>query len=370
MIENKEYLTEQLITYIGNKRKLLSFIEKGIDYVKSNLNKEKLIMLDGFAGSGIVSRFMKQHALILHSNDLEKYSYIIGECYLSNLSDNDLDYIKTKNKELNELKYRTDLGIGIIEKLYAPKDTDNIKDGERTFYTNENAKIIDNIRRSIDLIIDREDMKKYFIAPLLSEASIHTNTSGVFKGFYKSKSTGIGKFGGDGENALNRILGEITLPLPVLSNNECEYKMFNKDTNQLVIDNEIEYDVVYLDPPYNQHPYGSNYHMLNTIYTYEEPKKISKVSGIPTNWNKSDYNKKQSAITSFKELIENTHSKFILISYNNEGIIPTNDIIDILESYGIVSLLDTDYNTFRGCRNLRDRNIKVKEQLYILEKNK
>ena len=57
--ENAEYLSEQLITYLGNKRSLLNFIGKAVDTVKKRLNKEKLRVFDVFSGSGIVSRYLK-----------------------------------------------------------------------------------------------------------------------------------------------------------------------------------------------------------------------------------------------------------------------------------------------------------------------
>ncbi|MDR0684304.1 MAG: DNA adenine methylase [Spirochaetaceae bacterium] len=38
----------------------------------------------------------------------------------------------------------------------------------------------------------------------------------------------------------------------------------NGDSNK-IINNIPEVDLAYLDPPYNQHPYGSNYFMLNLI---------------------------------------------------------------------------------------------------------
>ena len=38
---------------------------------------------------------------------------------------------------------------GIICKLYAPKNTKDIKEGERCFYTRENALIIDTLRKYI-----------------------------------------------------------------------------------------------------------------------------------------------------------------------------------------------------------------------------
>ena len=85
--ENKDYLTQQIITYIGNKRSLLKFITKGIDIVRNELNKEKLSMFDVFSGSGIVARYFKQYAKTLLINDLEKYTKVINECYLANTSE-------------------------------------------------------------------------------------------------------------------------------------------------------------------------------------------------------------------------------------------------------------------------------------------
>ncbi|MCK9446640.1 DNA adenine methylase [bacterium] len=367
-MEKKEYLTKHLITYIGNKRTLLNFIGKGLDIVKNDLGKDKLMTFDGFAGSGVVSRFLKQHSHTLFSNDYEYYSYLIGDTYLTNKSNVDINYITNIINELNEKKFRTDLGPGIIETLYAPKETTNIQLGERTFYTNENAKIIDNIRRTIDEIVEDENMKKFFISPLLIKSSIHNNTSGVFKGFYKDSETGIGKFGGNGENALERIKGEINIDIPIFSEYECYTKVFNMDINKLIIDMEETMDVTYYDPPYNQHPYGSNYFMLNVIAKYEEPKDISNVSGIPKDWKKSAYNKRNDAIESFDHLIKNTKSKFILLSYNNEGIINTEELKSIMGKYGDIDLIKQEYNTFRGSRNLKDRSNKVDELLYILKK--
>ena len=75
--------------------------------------------------------------------------------------------------------------------------------------------LIDTYRALIDEWVTEEGLKKFFLAPLITEASIHVNTSGVFKGFYKDKRTGIGCFGASGKNALKRILGRIELKAPV-----------------------------------------------------------------------------------------------------------------------------------------------------------
>jgi adenine-specific DNA-methyltransferase len=360
-----DYLKDQLITYLGNKRSLLNFIDNVVNLVKEELKKEKLIIVDGFTGSGAVARYFKKHATKLITNDLEEYSKIINESFLTNKKDVDYDEIIKYINLLNEKKFRTDLGEGIIEKLYAPKNSKNIQEGERCFYTNENAKIIDNIRRTIDLEVP-EHIKKYVLSILLYKASVHNNTSGVFKGFYKGKKSPIGKFGGEGENALQRILGEITLEPIILSDDECESVCYQKDINVLM--NELsQLDLVYYDPPYNQHPYGSNYHMLNTILKYVEPKEISDVAGIPVDWKKSLYNKQKHALSTFTELINKTDSKYIMISYNNEGFIKYDEMLEMCEKKGDVRVFDCVYNTFRGSRNLKKRDIKVTEYIFLIK---
>jgi adenine-specific DNA-methyltransferase len=217
------------------------------------------------------------------------------------------------------------------------------------------------IERDID-----EKHRLYCLANLIVQASIHNNTSGVFKGFHKKD--GIGHFGGAGENALTRILGEITLEVPLFSEVENTTFVYCRDINELV--KEIEpVDLAYFDPPYNQHPYGSNYFMLNIINGGKPIAIQNGVSGIAKNWQKSDYNKKIPAEQAMNDLIKNTKAKYILISYNDEGIISIEKFEKIVSKHGAWELLEQEYNTYRGSRNLRDRSNKIKELLWLIKKN-
>lgn len=360
-MEDEKYLTEQIITYLGNKRKLLEHIASEVEMALSEMGLDKAIICDLFSGSGVVSRRLKQYASRLYANDLEMYSYIINDCYLTNKEDFNEDFY-------NELKSKIDtkeLIEGIITNNYAPKDDNNIQEGERAFYTHENAMIIDTIRNAIDEV--PESYKKFFLAPLLYEASVHANTSGVFKGFYKSKTKNVGKFGGEAGNALERITGKIELEKPVLSNYDCDVKLFIEDANVLV-KHLRNIDITYIDPPYNQHPYGSNYFMLNTIIKNEVGPNISEVAGIPDDWNKSDYNKKNKALTAFEQLVSDIDSKYLIISYNNEGFITLEEMQSMLSKYGELKTKEIDYVAFRGSRNLKDRNAHTTEYLFTLKK--
>ncbi|MCD7799129.1 MAG: DNA adenine methylase [Akkermansiaceae bacterium] len=361
--EYPAYLSEQIITYIGNKRSLLDFIEKGIHFVCRRLGKNKISSLDAFSGSGIVSRYLRRFSSSIHCNDLEDYSRVINECYMTNESSVDLLLLKSELSSLHQ-KIEDSWSEGIVTEMYAPADEKHITQIDRVFYTRRNAIYIDTARQAIDDI--EPELRKFFLAPLLYEASVHNNTSGVFKGFYKNHK-GIGQFGGHGRKALTRILGDIELKLPVFSRFDVDCHIHQQDARQLM--NTIpEVDFAYFDPPYNQHPYGSNYFMLNIITNNKKPEAFSRISGIPDNWNRSPYNKRQSAQDELFSTIRACPAKFILISYNSEGFIRYDDFIRFLSKIGRVHLLQTDYNTFRGCRNLKERSIKVTEFLFLVEK--
>jgi len=361
------FFSSHLITYIGNKRRLLPFLYQGFSRIRDRIGKDKLVIFDGFVGSGASARLLKAFASELHVNDLEDYAQTINRAYLANRSDVDLGKLAEYIDWLNENKLKAKVRrIGFIEQNYAPKDDSNVQPGERVFYTNTNARIIDNVRRLIDEI--PEPYRTLALASLLVRASVHTNTSGVFKGFHKRD--GIGHFGGQGENALTRIKREISLDTPIFSDFECEVFVHKQDINTLVCDSKLpEFDLVYYDPPYNQHPYGSNYFMLNLINSGKDQEIQDGVSGIARDWNKSAYNKRRVAEDAMDNLLRDTRARFIAVSYNDEGIIPIESFKQILSRYGHWELMEQDYNTYRGSRNLCDRSIKVKELLWILEKN-
>lgn len=362
--ENPAFLTDQLLTYIGNKRSLLRLIDGAAEQIQTRLGR-KMIVLDAFSGSGVVSRLLKARAKVVIANDLESYARVMSECYLTNYTDVDMCEVRAMIEEVNSKVddgYRVD---GFIEELYAPKDDNNIRGGERVFYTRDNARRLDAYATLVHQLDDR--LKPFLLAPLLSRASVHANTSGVFKGFYKDKETGVGRFGGNAQDALLRILGTIRIPAPVLSEYEAEKRVLQIDANELP-DHTGPVDVAYLDPPYNQHPYGSNYFMLNLLTDYRKPEEISQVSGIPVNWNRSRYNVRKYSPNLMRDLVSSLNATFLIISFNDEGYIHPLEMAEILGSVGKVTEFQAKYNTFRGSRNLRNRSAHVTEHLFLVEK--
>jgi len=358
-----DYLSDQILTYLGNKRALLGFIGEGLAIAKEQLGRDKISFCDIFSGSGIVARYAKSHSNFIIANDLEEYSRVSNLCYLTPETPALRAQICKYHKRL--LRAIRTPREGFVAELYAPRDDSAIQKGERAFYTRANAQYIDTARQAIDELVP-EALRVFFIAPLLHSASVHANTSGVFKGFHKDKF-GIGHFGGRGENALARICQPITLEMPILSPLDVPFIVTQRDANALARDIG-HIDVCYLDPPYNQHPYGSNYFMLNLIARYERPCDISAVSGIPTDWHRSDYNSAVRASEAFFDLCGALKARFLLISYNDEGFIKFGEFKRGLAKLGRVTALQKRYNTYRGSRNLRARATHVKEFLFVVEK--
>jgi adenine-specific DNA-methyltransferase len=303
--------------------------------------------VDAFSGSGVVSRMLLKHCNKLFVNDLEKYCEILSHCFLKTPPWADQHDIIQHIDAMNICPDK----IGFITELYASED--------RCFYTPENGRRIDGMLDYIDKNVPKH-LKSYCLGPLIVKASIHTNTSGVFKGFHK------GGWGGKGGHAQDRITKRIDVECPLWIEPGKDVEVFREDACDFL--RKIpQVDLIYLDPPYNQHPYGSNYFMLNLICTNERPRTISKVSGIPGNWNKSQYNYKNK----IKDAMELTlklateKAKHTLVSYNNEGFITPKEWEEILKPYKYEKI-EIDYNTYKGSRNLKNRSTKVTEFLFII----
>ena len=365
-VENQDYLSSQIVTYLGNKRALLQPIDSALRQAKRRLGKRLLRVFDPFSGSGIVSRFLKAHASYIASNDIEDYAAVIGRCFLTNKGNINYVLLSAIVEDINNRTATESTQPGFFEEIYAPGDEDQILEADRVFYTPDNARRLDGYRRMIDTA--PVEFRDLLLGPLLSEASIHANTAGVFKGFYKNRATGIGQFGGSGSDALVRIKGQIKLAAPVLSNFECEYEVFQGDANTVAV-GIAPVDIAYIDPPYNQHPYGSNYFMLNLLVNYERPEEISRVAGIPRDWRRSDYNIRAKSLPLLRRLLNSINAPFLLVAFNDEGFIPIEEMNSMLSELGSVEVIKTRHAAFRGSRNFKKRPLHVTEHLFLVERH-
>ena len=150
-LENPDYLTRQLVTYIGNKRGLLGPIGRAIETVKKRLNKTRLRAFDAFSGSGVVSRYLKAHASYLASNDIEDYATVISRCYLRNRSTVDMAALEQTVDGLNARVERERLPTGFIREPEEMRSTLNRLGTVHTFETLQHLSRKQKLARQIAL---------------------------------------------------------------------------------------------------------------------------------------------------------------------------------------------------------------------------
>ena len=181
-------------------------------------------------------------------------------------------------------------------------------------------------------------------------------------------------YGGKKKVDLHRITGEILPELPILTQHKANVKISQMDTNEWV-KTLPQVDLMYYDPPYNKHPYNIYYFLLDIINNWDTDIEIPDTyRGQPKNWIKSPFCSFVKAKESFDDLIKNTKAKYILVSYNNKGIIPLNELDEILEKYGELRKIPVEhcvYNKLIGiaAKKRKKENKKVEEFLWLLKKN-
>ena len=377
----EKYLSGQIITYMGNKRKLLPVIGELVDKIQMELGRS-LTIGDGFAGSGIVSRLLKTKASELYTNDLAGYSRTLNTCYLATPDAETLTQIELYVMAANKLASAAGTSAQAsaagtsanawISGNWAPA-TPEITEHDRVYFTYENGKRIDVLRDYITTLPPL--YQPYLLAPLLVECSIHNNTNGQFSAFYKDANADKGAYGGKGGVDLKRIIQPITLPLPLFDPHPCKTVISQMDTNAWAKNLKQKLDIVYYDPPYNKHPYNIYYFLLDVINTWDKTIAIPATNrGQPDDRIKSVYNSFNKATEALEDLLIHTKASYIILSYNDGGIIPIPTLDALLAKHGQeVDKIPIDhktYNRLKGISNYkREKEYKaVKEFMYVVKK--
>ncbi|MEO7716688.1 MAG: DNA adenine methylase [Capsulimonas sp.] len=342
-----DYLYSQLIPYLGNKRKLLPLIAAAV----MSTGETQGVFADLFAGSGVVSRWAKQKGYQVVANDWEPYAETINGCYIG------LNAAPEGGAELLEdLNALPPVDHGYISDNYCPVDDEHPDpDRERCFFTHENGARLDAIRETIAQWKDQglltPEMHAYLVAPLLYAASYASNTSGIFKAYHRG-------WGGKTGDALYRILSDLRVPTPVLYDSPHSHRVTCMDAGRLaanwsaIVDQPMT--IAYLDPPYNQHPYSSNYHLLNTLALWDKPE-IGPVargtkSAIRKDWRldrRSPFNRKRLALDALTSLVDALPARWALISYSTHGNIPADTLLEAMAARGAATLLPSRYHRYR-----------------------
>ena len=185
------------------------------------------------------------------------------------------------------------------------------------------------------------------LANLLHKMSVHNNTSGIMISFHAG-------FGGGTKTALSRIMKPIKLDIqPFFNGIPGQY--FNDYAESLFDKYSLpDQDIIYIDPPYTAHQYSAYYHLLNSAYLNDkiDPGNISdhnRKSGIRKDYNKSNFCYKDTCKNAFKKLLSTIKAKYVIFSYNDEGIIKIDTFIEIIKEYfKFIKINKISYTKYQG----------------------
>ena len=306
--------------YIGNKTNLLTNIEQ---VIKENCDGTEKVFCDMFSGTSSVARFFKNKYKII-SNDLLYFSYVLQKATIENNDIPSFEKLKDKYKidnvfnflEREEIKHIE--GKKFIYDNYSPNDN-----CERMYLTTENAQRIDLIRNYVEkwknenLLSESEYF--YLLASLIEGVPFVSNITGTYGAYLKQWD--------------KRAFKKFEMIRLNVNNNNEDNECYREDANELI--KKISGDILYIDPPYNSRQYLPNYHLLETIARYDEPKINGKTGIRDYNEEKSNYCIKSKVYEELDNLIKNAKFKNIIMSYNQEGILSEKEIEIILKKYGI-----------------------------------
>ncbi|MBR6755384.1 MAG: DNA adenine methylase, partial [Peptococcaceae bacterium] len=308
--------------FIGNKTNLLKNIDR---VISENTTGNEKIFCDIFSGTGSVARYFKPRYEV-HSNDALHFSYVIQKATVENNSKPVFSKLKAMGIE-DPFKFLEETQIEILDynddryfitKNYTPHD-----DCERMYVSNKNALRIDFIRNTIEL------WKK---ENLITELEYYYLLAGLIEGVpYISNITGT--YGAYLKHWDKRTFKDLEMARLDVIDNKRNNKSYNVDANKLI--EEIDGDILYLDPPYNSRQYAPNYHLLEMISKYDYPK-IYGVTGMRPYYDlKSPFCVRNEVCEAFEDLISKAKFSNIVMSYSSDGLMNCSEIEKILKKYGI-----------------------------------
>jgi adenine-specific DNA methylase len=314
-----------VMNYIGSKQSLLDFLETTIEEFTGYKEGDSFVFGDLFAGTGVVGQRYKEKGHSVISNDIQYYSYVLNKHYIENIPELDDSLLEYFNN-LNPVK-------GFIYNNYCEGSGSG-----RNYFTNENGMKCDAVRIELERLYRageiNDNLYFYYLASLINSIDKYANTASVYGAFLKHIKKPAQK--------------EFMLELLPVGNGNIG-KVYNEDINELI--KKVGGDVLYIDPPYNNRQYCSNYHVLETIAKYDTPK-LRGVTGLrDETYQKSKYCSKRTVIDIFEDLIKNADFKYIILSYNNEGFMDLKTIKDIMSKYGEYDFFTKEYRRFKADRD-------------------
>lgn len=309
-----------MIKYLGSKRTLVDVLGNIVEAVEAR------DAVDMFTGTTRVAQEFKRRGIEVTAVDVATYSGILSDCYIAtDATDVDEAELSAILEELDRLPgtpgYFTET-FCVQSRYFQPKN------GER----------VDAIRDRLEAVYRDHPLFPVLLTSLMLAADRVDSTTGVQMAYLKQWAA--------------RAHNDLEMRRPDLLAGTGH--TVRGDATELVR-TLPRTDLMYLDPPYNQHRYFTNYHIWETLVRWDSPEHYGiacKRIDSRDESTKSVFNKKREMPIAFRELLLNTNADTVVVSYNDESWITADQMMDALHSAGHedVRMVAFDYKRYVGAQ--------------------
>lgn len=308
-----------MIKYIGSKRTLLPAIVRAVGAVKDARS-----VADLFSGTSRVGHSLKRAGYRVIANDHNAYAHTLATCYVAADRARVEADARTLIGELNRLPG----SAGYFTETFCVKSR---------FFQPKNGERVDAMRERVEQLGLDPTLRAVILVSLMEAADRVDSTCGLQMAYLKKWAP----------RAFNDL--ELRMPdvLPEVTHGRCEAK--NLDVTEAA--RAISTDVAYLDPPYNQHSYLSNYHIWESLVLWDKPEVYGTAcKRVDCRTRKSDFNFKQRFRGALEAVVDAVDAKVFVVSFNNEGAIDRADMEALLSRRGRVHVLAHDTKRYVGAQ--------------------
>jgi adenine-specific DNA-methyltransferase len=348
------------IEFLGHKKSLLQFL---LTNIEREVNAEPSDLADLFCGTSAVSAAFKRRGYRVIANDQLVWCSTSAEAVLLNDGEPFFEGVaplieKKPNSLLGSTIYDDVLDHlnalppreGFIYWNYSPASKRR-GEFERMYFTEKNAGRIDAIRAKIrewEVRLTRGE-RGLLLWDLIRAANAVSNIAGTYGCYLKYWK--------------ERALQPLALTGTTISPSLLQHEVFCQEANQLAPN--IRSSIIYADPPYTKRQYAAYYHVLETIAVGDEPSLEGSTGLRPWQDKASDYCYKSKAPNALEDLVSKLNCEHFFLSYNADGQIPHNVILEILSKFGKPNFFEKPYRRYKSSGRPH-KGESVVERLYHL----
>ncbi len=335
-----------MIKYIGSKRVLAPrIVETILASWRSRApgSARPPRVLDLFSGTSRVGHALKRAGCAVVANDHNAYAHALARCYVqTDSNDRLLGHVSRLVGELNRL------AASLPERPAAAEPTGGYMHDtfclRSRFFHPSNGRRIDACRERIaewraGKEID-EETESVLLVSLMEAADRVDSTTGLQMAYLKKWAP--------------RAFKPLSLRVPDLLSRPAGGRCtaLHLDAIDAVRSPEAgACDVAYLDPPYNQHAYLSNYHVWETLVRWDRPEVYGVAcKRVDCRERKSVFNTRAGAPAIMEALIDSIRSPVLVVSFNDEGYITREQMELLLAGRGRVEVIASDFKRYVGAQ--------------------